>query len=235
MTSSIERRTFLRFGVATAAGLTLSACSRSPQSTIGTTGSETTAAGTNAPTTDDNSEPVAKPGRKVLLAFFSRAGENYFNGGRKELVVGNTEVVAGMIRDSIGCDVFQIKAVEPYSDRYEPTVQRNVREQDANARPGIVDMPSSIEDYDSILLGSPIWNMRAPRIMLTFADRYDFTGKTVHPFTTYAMSGLGDVVDEYAKACRGATLGEALAIRGEEAEVSRSKVEGWLRRITLLA
>ena len=49
----------------------------------------------------------------VLLVFFSRAGENYFNGGRKDLAVGNTEVVAGMIRDALHCDVFQIEAVDP--------------------------------------------------------------------------------------------------------------------------
>jgi flavodoxin len=120
--------------------------------------------------------------RKPLLVFFSRAGENYFNGGRKVLKVGNTEVVAGMIRRALGCDVFQIRPVDPYSDRYEPTVQRNVREQNENARPGIVRMPSSVAAYDTILIGSPIWNVRVPRIMLTFAERFDFAGKTICPF-----------------------------------------------------
>jgi hypothetical protein len=52
--------------------------------------------------------------------------------------------------------VFRIEAVDPYSDRYDPTVQRNVREQDENARPGIVGLPKSIAAYDTILLGSPI-------------------------------------------------------------------------------
>jgi hypothetical protein len=70
--------------------------------------------------------------------------------------------------------------------------------------------------------------------MLTFAERYDFAGKMVYPFTTYAMSGLGSVVDEYRAACRGAKLGEALAIRGEEAEGSRKAVDRWLRRIGLI-
>jgi flavodoxin len=150
--------------------------------------------------------------------------EHYFNGGRKVLKVGNTEIVAGMIRDAVGCDAFRIEPVEPYSDRYEPTVQRNVREQNENARPGIVGLPASIAAYETILIGSPIWNVRAPRIMLTFAEHFDFTGKKVHPFTTYAMSGLGHVVDEYTAACRGATS-DALAIRGEDAERSRPKVE----------
>jgi hypothetical protein len=59
--------------------------------------------------------------------------------------------------------------------------------------------------------------------------------KQVHPFTTYAMSGPGHVIEEYTAACRGARIGEALAIRGEEAERSRPKVEAWLRRLGLPA
>jgi flavodoxin len=216
----IERRAFLRLSAVAAASLALTACSRSPQRASAAAGS-----GSVAP----------RPDRKVLLVFFSRAGENYFNGGRKMLTVGNTEVVAGMIRDALGCDVFEVQPVDPYSDRYDPTVRRNVREQEENARPGIVGLPTSIAGYDTILIGSPIWNVRAPRIMLTFAERFEFSGKTVYPFTTYAMSGLGHVVDEYTAACRGATIGEALAIRGEEAEVSRPAVESWLGRIGLLA
>lgn len=173
-------------------------------------------------------------GGEVLLVFFSRAGENYFNGGRKDLTVGNTEVVAGMVRDALRCGVFQIKAVDPYLHSYDATVQRNVREQNDDARPKIDDLPPSLGGYRTILIGSPVWNVRAPRIMLTFAERYDFAGKTIYPFTTYAMSGLGSVVDEYRAACRGAKLGEALAIRGEEAEGSRKAVDRWLRRIGLV-
>jgi len=207
--TSIERRAFLRLSAAAVAGVALG-CSRSAMG-------------------------AHRDASKTLLVYFSRAGENYFNGGRKILTVGNTEVVANMIRDAVACDVFRIEAVNPYSDRYDPTVERNVREQEERARPGIVALPKSIATYDTILIGSPIWNVRVPRIMLTFCEHYDFTRKTVHPFTTHAMSGLGHAVEEYTAACRGATIGRALAIRGEEAGESRSKVEGWLTRIRLLA
>ena len=71
--------------------------------------------------------------------------------------------------------------------------------------------------------------------MLTFAEAFDFSGKTVYPFTTYAMSGLGHAVSEYKAACRGAKIGKALAIQGEEAEKSKPEVESWLRTIKLLA
>ena len=175
-----------------------------------------------------------RSGRKVLLAYFSRAGENYAYGGRTNLKVGNTEVLAGMIGRLIGCDVHRIQPVNPYPDDYEATVARNVREQDADARPAIANLLASIEHYDVVLLGSPIWNVRSPMIMSTFTEGFDFNGKTVLPFTTYAVSGLGTTVRDYAATCPGATIGEGLAVRGEEVRVAGAAVESWLRRAGLL-
>ncbi len=173
-------------------------------------------------------------GSKVLLVYFSRAGENYYYGGRTRLAVGNTEVLAGMIRRLINCDVYRIEAREPYSDDYEETVARNVREQQADTRPAIANPLASIQPYDIVLLGSPIWNVRAPMIMTTFVEGFDFTGKTVFPFTTYAMSGLGTTIRDYTASCPGATLGAGLAVRGEEVRDAGAAVESWLRRIGLL-
>jgi hypothetical protein len=71
-------------------------------------------------------------------------------------------------------------------------------------------------------------------IMLSFAERFDFTGKTVFPFTTYAVSGLGTTSRDYAASCRGATIGEGLAVRGEEVRNAGAAVSAWLQRINLL-
>ncbi|WP_459385014.1 flavodoxin [Arthrobacter humicola] len=178
--------------------------------------------------------PEPRKSRRVLLAYFSRAGENYDYGGRTNLDVGNTEVLAGMIGTLIACDVHRIEAAAPYSDGYDATVARNVREQDGNARPAIVAPLPSIEDYDTVLLASGIWNVRAPMIMTTFAESYDFTGKTVHPVTTHAMSGLGTTERDYARSCPGAVIGEGLAVRGETVRDAGPAVEAWLRRARLL-
>jgi len=179
--------------------------------------------------------PSPTAGGTVLLAYFSRAGENYWNGGRRRLTIGNTQLVAGAISRLIGCDVHRIEAADPYPDAYEPTVERNVREQEADARPTIANPLASIDSYDTVLLGSPIWNVRAPMIMSTFTESLDFTDKTIHPFTTHAMSGLGTTERDYAGSCPGATLGEGLAVRGEEAADAGPAIESWLRRIGLLA
>jgi flavodoxin len=210
----------------TTAGALMSGCSdaRPTQSEPRPAGSEPRPAASRS----------ASGGGAVLLAYFSRAGENYYNGGRRRLTVGNTQVVAETVQRLIGCDVHRIEAADPYPDDYDPTVRRNVQEQNADARPPTVNPMTSVEGYDTVLLGSPIWNIRAPMIMSTFTERLDFTGKTVHPFVTYAVSGLGSVERDYAASCRGATFGEALAVRGEEVADAGPAVEAWLRRIGLL-
>lgn len=173
---------------------------------------------------------------RTLLTYFSRAGENYYYGDRRDLEVGNTEVLARMISELIDCDVHRIDAADPYPAGYDATVARNVREQDADARPRIANpLAASIGQYDTVLLGSPIWNVRAPMIMSTFTDGHDFTGKTVHPFVTYAVSGLGSIERDYATSCPGARIGAGLAVRGEEVPQRRADVEIWLREARLLA
>jgi Flavodoxin len=75
--------------------------------------------------------------------------------------------------------------------------------------------------------------LRAPMIMSTFAERYDFTGKTIFPVTTHAMSRLGTTREDYAASCPGATIRRGLAVRGEKARTAEPAVEAWLRRVRL--
>jgi hypothetical protein len=82
-----------------------------------------------------------------------------------------------------------------------------VREQDADARPAIANPRESIDRYDTVRLASPIWNVRAPMNMTTFAEGYDFSDKALLAGQRYAMSGLGTTPDDYAQSCRGARIG----------------------------
>ncbi|WP_326625530.1 MULTISPECIES: flavodoxin [unclassified Streptomyces] len=170
---------------------------------------------------------------KVLLAYFSRSGENYYYGDRSDLKVGNTEVMARKIRDLIGCDLYRIEPTDPYPASYEATVKRNVREQDADARPAITGALPDLDGHGTVLLGSPIWNVRAPMIMTTFTEQLDFSGKTVVPFTTHAMSGLGTTARDYAASCRGAAFADGLAVQGEEVAQADSAIRAWLERLGL--
>ena len=84
-------------------------------------------------------------GSRTLLAYFSRPGENYYRGGRRNLELGNTEVIARMMTNLTPCDVHRIEAADPYPTAYDATVDRNGREQRADARPKIANPLDSIE------------------------------------------------------------------------------------------
>ncbi|NEK96392.1 hypothetical protein GCU67_19805 [Modestobacter muralis] len=225
--TAVDRRSFLRVALtvtaSAVAGAGLAACSTpTPQPT------------STAPSTQPTETGSTVARNNVLLAYFSRAGENYYYGGRRNLEVGNTQVAAEMISGLIDCDVYRIEAADPYSDVYEDTVARNVAEQDADARPAIAAPLPPVEQYDTVLLGSPIWNVRAPMIMSTFVEGLDLAGKTVLPFVTYAVSRLGNAPRDYAQLLPNSTLGDGLAVQGEEAGDAQADVEQWLRAAGLL-
>ena len=178
---------------------------------------------------------TAPASSKMLVAYFSRAGENYYYGDRIDLEVGNTEVVANIIASTLSVDVYRINAADPYPASYDATVERNRREQDEEARPAIASRLPTLDSYDTVLLGSPIWNVRPPMIMRTFIDGVDLRGKRILPFVTYAVSGMGNTIDDYTRLCPESTIGEGLAVRGEEAQGARTDVQDWLKRTGLLA
>jgi flavodoxin len=225
MPDPMRRRVFLRLAAAGVASTTLGA----PLSACGAD-----RANDVRPDPDRSPPPDRRARSGVLLAYFSRAGENYYYGGRRNLEVGNTEVLARMISARLGCDVHRIEAVDRYPADYEETVQRNVREQRADVRPAIANPLPSIDQYDTVLLASPIWNVRAPMIMSTFTESHDFSGRTVFPVTTHAMSGLGTTEDDYAVSCQGARFGPGLAVRGERVRAAGTAVDSWLRRVGVL-
>ena len=176
--------------------------------------------------------PTATTNR-ALLVYFSRPGENYSYGDRVNLDVGNTKVAAGMIREFIDIDEYEILAADPYSEDYEATVRRNVQEEKDDARPKIVGQLPDLAGYDTILIGSPVWNVQAPLIMRTFIESVDLTGKTIHPFVTYAVSRMGRVRDDYAEWLPNSNVTEGIAIQGETVRDARPDIQRWTQAIRL--
>jgi flavodoxin len=163
-----------------------------------------------------------------LLVYFSRAGENYYNGGRRDLEVGNTGVLAEMIDERIDCDLYEIEAADPYPESYDPTVDRNQREQDGDARPAIAGPLPDVSRYDTVLIGSPVWGSRAPMIMSTFIEGVDLAGKTILPFVTYAVSGMSGVDDAYRDTLPSSDVRTGLAVRGETVAQAGPDLDEWL-------
>ena len=163
-----------------------------------------------------------------LVAFYSRADENYFGGQRHYIEVGNTEKAANIIAQIIGADLFQIRQKVPYSADYDTCVAEARKDFQENARPELVDLPADLNTYDEIYLGYPNYCGTMPMAVYTFLEAYDFSGKTIYPFCTHEGSGLSHTEDDIRKTAKGAIVEEGLAIRGSSVDNSRSLIESWL-------
>ncbi len=168
---------------------------------------------------------------KKLVVFFSHTGENY-NVGYIEK--GNTHIIADMIAEAVGADIFEIVPEKSYPlDSYDECIEVAKQEKQANARPAIKG-DKAIEDYDVIFLGYPNWWGEAPMCVYTFIDKHDWTGKTVIPFITHEGSGMGGTDRKIAAACKGAdvAVGKGLAVQGKVAQEDQAgaqrSVDNWL-------
>jgi flavodoxin len=168
--------------------------------------------------------------RKTLIAFFSRAGENYGGSGMVDLPVGNTEAAAKTIQKLTGGDTFKISAVKDYPAGYNETTDVARKELRQNARPALSRTLDTIGDYEVIILGYPNWWGTMPMPVFTFLERHDLSGKTIVPFCTHEGSGLGRSQDDIAKACPGAKVLKGIAIRGSEVQKAEGDLEAWLRK-----
>jgi flavodoxin len=166
---------------------------------------------------------------KTLIAFFSRADENYFGGAMRYVKVGNTEIVCGIIKDLIPADSFKIEMKNPYSPVYMTCIAEAKKDMRENARPELVSMPESIDEYDTVILGFPNYWGTMPMAVLTFLENFDFTGKTILPLCTNEGSGLGSSERDIRKYAKGARLGRGLSITGSRAADSRGALERWLK------
>lgn len=166
----------------------------------------------------------------ILIAYFSRAGENYVNGSVRDLPVGNTEHVAQMVADKTGGDLFKIETVHEYAADYYECTDEAAEEKRAQVRPKLVELPESIEGYDTIVLGYPNWWGTMPMAVYTFLESFDFTGKTILPYCTHEGSGLSGTERDIAKECPGADVVAGLAIHGADAAQARPAVDAWLER-----
>ena len=168
---------------------------------------------------------------KILIVYYSRKGENYWGGSIKKLAKGNTEVVAEMIAEAVGGDLFEVDTVKPYSEDYHTCTEEAKRELNANARPELKKYMDSLDGYDTIFVGYPNWWGTMPMAMFTFLEKYDLSGKKIVPFCTNEGSGMGRSETDLKKICSGASVEKGLAIQGCTAESLGKKVSEWAKKL----
>ncbi len=168
---------------------------------------------------------------KCLTAYFSRKGNNYVGGSIKNLPVGNTEIVAGMIQEITGCDMFHIQAINEYPVDYTKCTEVAQDELRANDRPELTQQVNNMDDYYIVFLGYPNWWGTMPMPVFTFLEEYNFSGKTIIPFCTHEGSGLGHSERDIEQLCEKATVLKGLSIHGTSATSAKNSVANWLDRI----
>lgn len=166
---------------------------------------------------------------KKLVAYYSRADENYVNGQIKTLQTGNTEIAAGIISKLTGADMFRIEQKRPYSKEYNECIAQAQADQRNNARPELNAFPDSIDEYDVIYLGYPNYWGTMPMAVFTFLEHFDFGGATIKPFCTHEGSGMGSSVADIQRLCPAAEVTKGLAIHGGSASRSEKDIKKWLQ------
>ncbi len=171
---------------------------------------------------------------KTLIAFFSRADENYFAGAMRYVKVGNTEIVVNEMKEMIDADTFKIEMKNPYSPVYMTCIEEAKKDLRAKARPALVSLPEGIEAYDAVILAYPNYWGTMPMAVFTFLEAFDFTGKTILPLCTNEGSGMGSSERDIKKTCPGANVKAGLPITGSQAANSKASVQKWLSANGLL-
>ena len=200
------------------------------------------------------SESVSDPGQQedrptagngILIAYFtygenasltdgvdasSSASIQYRNGGAR---TGNTGLVAGLIAEATGGQLFSILTSEQYPNNYNDTLDVGQSEKNAGARPELVSHIDDLDSYDIIFLGFPNWWGDMPMAIYSFLDEYDLSGKTIIPFVTSGGSGFSNTIRAIESAEPDATVLEGLSLRDNRSTQAEGDVAEWLSQLGL--
>ncbi|MDE6070004.1 MAG: hypothetical protein K2F92_03880 [Alistipes sp.] len=165
---------------------------------------------------DDPDTPTGS--RKILVAYFSWGG--------------TTQRMAQEIVRQTGADLFRIDPVVPYPTEYTPCTEVARAEKEADARPAIANEVENWNDYDTVFIGCPVWWWTTPMIICTFAESYDFAGKTVVPFCTYAATYRDETLTRIVELTPDAAhlTGEGLT----SGRINEQTIATWLRNIDMI-
>lgn len=197
-------------------------------------GEETKAEGNHISTSENIENYSTETGEEIniLIAYFSRADENY---GVGYIEKGNTAIIAEIISEETGGELFHIERETPYPASYDECTEEAKQEQNDNARPALLE-DKDVSEYDVIFLGYPIWWGEMPMPVYTFLEGHDFSGKTIIPFCTHAGSGLAGTEKSIESICTDSEILDGLSIKGEDAQNSldkaRETVKDWLKGLS---
>lgn len=174
----------------------------------------------------------------ILIAFYSRAGENYFGGTYRRVAAGNTEKAAEMLSRLTGGELLRIDTAVPYSGSYDDVVEQGQREVEHGYEPELKPVGADIAGYDVIAVGTPTWWYTMAPAVRTFLHQNDLRGKTVVPFMTNG-GWPGHVIKNMKALCPGADAVCEMQVKfdsngGDRLETPESKIEAWAQSVKAL-
>lgn len=164
-------------------------------------------------------------GKKVLIAYFSRADENYQVGYIKK---GNTEILAEYLAEFSGGELFKIETIAPYAKEYQAAIDFAKSEQKQKARPEIKPFDKNLADFDALFLGFPTWWGDLPMGVFTFLEGQNFGNLPIYVFNTHEGSGLDRTIGSVEKATKAKVLGY-FSLYGSVAQNQREKAKTELK------
>lgn len=170
--------------------------------------------------TEETVSDAETAGANVLVAYFS--------------ATGTTEGAAEHIANGLSADLYEIVPEEPYTaadlDYNDDNSRSTLEMNDPSARPAISGSVDNMDQYDIVFIGYPIWWGEAPRIVSTFVESYDFSGKTIVPFCTSGGSGIGSSATNLEQLTSGANWLEGQRLNGSD---SQDTVMEWVNSLNL--
>lgn len=179
-----------------------------------------TSCSSDEPTTTEPGSNLSGDAGKTLIVYFSWGG--------------NTRTVANHIHDLIGGDIVEVETVIPYPDTYEEVTQIAPGELASDYRPELKTKVDNMDEYDTLIVGTPIWGGHLTPAMKSFLASYNLSGKAIAPFCTHGGSGTAQSVNDIHSVCPNSTILGSLAVYGSRAESSRTDVEKWLKQIEII-
>ena len=178
---------------------------------------------------------------KTLIAYFTWA-ENTVVKNSKNIDIdsiasasiispGNTAQIAQYIQSINGGDILSIITTNSYPDNFKECLERVTKERNLNARPELKESLENMDEYDIIFLGYPNWGYTSPMAVFTFLERYDFTGKTIIPFSVHGTGGLAESINDIKKATPTANHLMPLSLTRSDMKDYKKYVEKWLNEI----
>ena len=185
-----------------------------------------------------NTQPTQSGESKVLVAYFSMPETTNPNNMTTEEanstvvingeVLGNTQYMAQVIQRTTNADIYRIEPQNPYPTDHTTLVAQAREEQDQDTRPAIKDAISDFDSYDTVFIGYPIWWSDLPQILYTFFDTYDFSGKTVIPFSTHGGSSFAGTPAAIQSLEPGAKMLDGLTISRNNIQDAEQEIVSWV-------